>query len=730
MGTGVVSILLLASVSLATVAGDPPAGESSTVGPGSRIERELALDGVHRYTVDVPAGHGLRAVVEQRGIDDVVRIVGPDGVQLAELDAPTGAEGPETIDIEAEVTGTHTIEIRPFEENTGPGRYELRIDRIVSPADLVVERKAEAARKEAAIAWMRDRAVPLRTVVAGSGFEDLAALKEKIGGARVVALGEATHGTREFFQMKHRLLEFLVSEMGFTAFGIEATLPEAFEVDRWVVNGEGDPAKALAGLYFWTWNTEEVMDLLEWMRAWNADPGHARKVRFYGIDMQAPVRAAKIALEALADLDRGTADRLRSRLAPTLTTFDAWGVGAMPKPELENLLAAARELEEALAARRASLDARQGRESTARVLRCARVLVQNLEMNSRPAEGSIRDVAMAENSLWALEQEGPDGKLVVWAHNGHVADSAGSLGGELRRTLGHDLRILGFSFFEGAFQAMAWPPPKSGLTTFVAPPAAEGSLDASLAAAGLELALLDLRSLPADGAVSEWLAGRRAMRSSGAIYDPAMDAFMYDDRPVRDLYDALVFFRRTSAARAMAVRRPAPPLPVPSNLDFEDGEGGSVPRHWRSRPDNEMFGYRVSSQDGGAAGDGRILCAEGLPVRRYGEMWGGATQVLAAESFRGKRLRVSGSVRADAGFEAHLAVAPTTAAITLSVPRGSAKARGHGAWERIVAEVDVPQDATSVSLLVGGEGVGTACFDDLALEVMTTTAEQAGGKHR
>ena len=86
------------------------------------------------------------------------------------------------------------------------------------------------------VSWMRDHALPLVTAEAEQGFADLEPLRELIGDARIVAVGEATHGSREFFQLKHRLLEFLVSEMGFTVFGIEASWPESLAVDDYVVN--------------------------------------------------------------------------------------------------------------------------------------------------------------------------------------------------------------------------------------------------------------------------------------------------------------------------------------------------------------------------------------------------------------------------------------------------------------------------------------------------------------
>ena len=138
----------------------------------------------------------------------------------------------------------------------------------------------------AAIQWLREHAVPLQTVEAGHGFTDLQPLGLMVGNARIVELGEATHGTREFFQLKHRLVEFLASQKGFTIFSIEANMPEAYRLNDFVLNGVGDPKQLLKGLYFWTWNTEEVLDMILWMRDYNKS-GKGR-IEFTGFDMQTP----------------------------------------------------------------------------------------------------------------------------------------------------------------------------------------------------------------------------------------------------------------------------------------------------------------------------------------------------------------------------------------------------------------------------------------------------------
>ena len=143
-----------------------------------------------------------------------------------------------------------------------------------------------AAPKPAELDWLKTNAVPLKTCEAGRGFDDLAPLKSIIGNARIVSLGECTHGTREVFQMKHRFLEYLASQCGFTIFSIEANMPEAYRLNDYVLEGKGDPAKLIGGMYFWTWNTEEVLAMVQWMRQFNqSGKGH---LEFTGFDMQTP----------------------------------------------------------------------------------------------------------------------------------------------------------------------------------------------------------------------------------------------------------------------------------------------------------------------------------------------------------------------------------------------------------------------------------------------------------
>ena len=162
-----------------------------------------------------------------------------------------------------------------------------------APVSAAAGTNAQTSEEQAAIQWMRQNAIPLETVEAGHGFADLQPLGQMVGNARIVELGEATHGTREFFQLKHRIIEYLAAQKGFTIFSIEGNMPEAYRLNEYVLHGVGDPKELLGGMGFWTWDTQEVLDMILWMRDFNqSGKGH---IEFTGFDMQSPT----VSLEAV-----------------------------------------------------------------------------------------------------------------------------------------------------------------------------------------------------------------------------------------------------------------------------------------------------------------------------------------------------------------------------------------------------------------------------------------------
>jgi hypothetical protein len=133
------------------------------------------------------------------------------------------------------------------------GHVRFLILQFSSPPTLSTEETAELH------TWLREDAVHLKTVAAGSGFDDMQPLKAMIGDIRVVALGEAAHLNRDFYRVKHRMVEFLVDEMDLTVFAIEATFAGALELNDYIVDGNGTPESALAALVYSAWRAEAVL---------------------------------------------------------------------------------------------------------------------------------------------------------------------------------------------------------------------------------------------------------------------------------------------------------------------------------------------------------------------------------------------------------------------------------------------------------------------------------------
>jgi erythromycin esterase len=607
----------------------------------------------------------------------------------------------------------------------------LALTCFLSAAPLGAQEPAEAD-PEAARAWIARHAIPLTTVRAGHGLADLEPLRRVIGDARIVALGEATHGTKEFFQLKHRMLEFLVGELGFDVFAIEASLPEAMDVNRYVLTGEGDPARALAGLDSWAWNTEEVLELIHWMRRYNANPQHTRKVRFYGFDMQFAPRAARVTLDYLRRVDTATvAASAEAALEPLTNPFlDPDVAFRWPLERRRALLESVRGLAAAFEERRSDYTARSSPGEWDLVRRHLHVLEQALEMRvaARGREpsairdaGLVRDSAMAANVAWLLEREGPDSKAVLWAHNLHVATQPGLMGGYLRRTFGEQLRVIGFAFDRGEFQAQD-AAAEGKLRDFRVGAAPDGTLDAQLAAAGLELAALDLRAVPPSGPVADWFQTTRRMRSVAGIY---ADGWGWWPGRVAEAYDALLFVRETSAARPNPSGRPTEPvrLAAPANLDFELGEPRQPPRDWLSPSGIMGMEWEVvlTGQDA-RQGDQAVVIRRAADGGGYGETYGALEQRIDPTPWRGRCVTLRASVRVAPS-------APSTRAFlwlevthrsdrrTVPVFYENMADRPITAyeWREYEITADVPEDADAIAFGLAAVGSGPVWLDAVSL---------------
>ena len=406
-----------------------------------------------------------------------------------------------------------------------------------------------------------------KTVLAGSGFDDLAFLDQMIGDARIVSLGEASHGTAEFFQMKHRLLEYLVEKKGFTVFAIEANWPEALVADRYIKTGEGDAAAALKAMYFWTWQTEEVRAMLEWMRSYNAKRGDKPALSFSAFDMQYANVAAKKVEDLFAPLGGADYDIIRTLYA------DAQELGQMSRDQIEaSGEAKLRELRakvkadsikahDLIKARREALIRVSTPEDYEDALQAARIAAQAAEANSPSDDGSyfnVRDTAMAENVRWLAEKKFPGQKIVIWAHNGHVQaalnESMKPMGVHLRDTYGLKIVVLGFASYTGTVRAIPIVDGKGQrdkLGALPLEPAKPSSVDGLFEQTRLPRFVLDLRRVRAGSALATWMVKRQLHRSIGAGYEPAKASYHYQETDLPKAFDGLIFVSQVTAAKPL-----------------------------------------------------------------------------------------------------------------------------------------------------------------------------------
>lgn len=399
--------------------------------------------------------------------------------------------------------------------------------------------------------WIKEHIIPLRTVVAGASSADLLPFENVVGDSRVVSLGEATHGTREFFQMKHRLVEFMVEKLGFTLFGIEANLTEARVVNDFVLHGRGDPAMALKGLYFWTWNTEEVLEMLRWMRRYNERAPVDKQVRFFGFDMQEPSVAFACLRDYLKQVDADLVREMETNVAPVVKVRGGNAGTATLRADIDKAL---RKIEQTMLHERTVYVERSSHIAYADARQDLDVLRQFLEMVSSERIDALnaRDRAMAQNVLSTLDRY-PKARAALWAHNGHIATApyaggaVASMGMHLRQALGSQMLTLGFVFRQGEFQAYDGTPERRGLIPFRVEPSSAATLTEALAAAKTPIALLDLRTLPRTGPVASWFGDRQRTRQTGAVFTPTDDSLVPEQ--ISQSYDVLMFMESTTRAR-------------------------------------------------------------------------------------------------------------------------------------------------------------------------------------
>lgn len=387
---------------------------------------------------------------------------------------------------------------------------------------------------------------------------------ELIGDAEVVLLGEASHGTHEFYEARATITRRLIEERGFAAVAIEGDWPHAHRVHRYVQGRSDDrtPEQALSGFQRfpqWMWRNHEIESLVASLRALR-EAGHP--VGFHGLDLYSLHDSMAEVIAFLDRHDPEEADRARLRYA----CFDQFG----EDPQAYGYLAGRRSCEDQVVAQLVSIrrraaegvlhdgadleEARFDAEMNARVVRDAEAYYRTM-FRGRVESWNLRDTHMFE-TLEALRahlvSRGLPPRVVVWAHNSHLGDARATelgeagelnLGQLVRERHGDRARLIGFSTYHGTVTAASdWDAPARRSRVRKA---MRGSFEALLHEVGLPRFVLDLRSL---GEASGALREERLERAIGVVYRPDTErtSHYFHARLARQ-FDALVHFDESRA---------------------------------------------------------------------------------------------------------------------------------------------------------------------------------------
>lgn len=434
-------------------------------------------------------------------------------------------------------------------------------------ADAITER-TRARHADEAASWVRDHCQQLPPPEKVDAF---GRMFDRFADARVVLLGEATHGTSEFYRARDAITRRLVERHGFNIVAVEADWPDAARVDRYVRHrpaGSYDE-ESFARFPTWMWRNTEFAEFLEWLREHNSTRSPNDRAEFRGLDVYSLRASITAVIDYLDRVDPEAAGRARERygcLTPWQHQPQHYGRSMLrgrrdtcedeAVAQLKDLLN--KRLEYAAADGEDYFDAAQN----ARVVRAAEHYYRIMYHGSTES-WNLRDRHMFDTLQYLLAGRGDDSKAVVWAHNSHIGNAAATaMGwqgefniGELCRTAyGDGAALIGFGTDRGTVAAADdW---GSAMRIKTVKPSRADSYERVFRKSGISTSLTDLRA-PANREVRHALSEPRLERAIGVIYRPESELYShYFEAVVPEQFDAYVWFDETNAVTPLPTERP------------------------------------------------------------------------------------------------------------------------------------------------------------------------------
>lgn len=405
--------------------------------------------------------------------------------------------------------------------------------------------------------------------------DDFNSLVDLVGDARFVLIGEASHGTHEFYRIRAQISKILIAQRGFAAVAVEADWPDAYRLNRFVrgESTDADSVEALSGFKRfpqWMWRNADVLDFIGWLREHNDEQAfESGKCGFYGLDLYSLHASIEAVLAYLSRVDPEAAKRARhhyscfEHFGKNIASYGyAAGFGMTPtceKAVVKELIGLRRKAMEYLERDgQVAADAYFCAEQNALVVRNAEEYYRNM-FRHEVSSWNLRDTHMMESLVRLgthLSKQRPPAKIIVWAHNSHLGDARATQMGErgelnlgqlVREHFGKEAVSIGFTTYDGTVTAASdWDGPAERKNVR---PAHQDSYEALFHEVDVPNFFLGLRD---DADVATALRNERLERAIGVIYRPETELMShYFHARLPDQFDAILHYDHTRAVEPL-----------------------------------------------------------------------------------------------------------------------------------------------------------------------------------
>lgn len=443
---------------------------------------------------------------------------------------------------------------------------ELAHASITSNANKIANFSYGAGQIASVVSWLKQNAIPLNGVDPGLPNNDLADLETVFKDVQLVGVGEATHGTSDFFRFKHRLFRFLVEKNAFTVLALEADWCNCKLLDDYISTGNGDPEKLLGSSNYPHWRRLEVLDVIKWMRNYNSqlpvNNYDRHRLKLVGLEQTQSYAAEKLLEAKTQNLNPELLEKVKD-----IRQLIASGFAERIKHHDKKMLAIRSKILQQIATLKNSIHSSTVIDNrTKNELAWYLQIIQNgvkvqFELDFTAA-GNYRDKAMSETITEILKVHGPNTKIMVWASNGHIhpkASSSGwiSAGTHLKKTFGTKYYAIAQCFLEGSFLAQnqdeQGEQPRNVLkfTEFNVLPPKTQTLETLFAKAFAQPFFIDYRQAKNNKEIQAWLRKKQPMRQCATSFSRLNEERFIGFVTPGD-FDGMVFIPKTLAAAPLA----------------------------------------------------------------------------------------------------------------------------------------------------------------------------------